>query len=251
MPLDFFGKRLNIEINQDSFPDLLIKVSKKEYLEDIINGRIYFNHAEYFRGFETDNSKDSKEGKVTIDMNSHLDENHDIISFIHLLNPEEVNISYFSSAKTPIFCCSLLENHMLIQSGPSTFDLSNDYIQEMSQWGNSLLVFSLDEFCSKIYKKCQSMGITPYMNKVRYNQDEIKLSFSDFKTMMKQRKFEPFFHKSKRFINQNEFRVVLDLNGQQSDSNHFILEIERLESAQIFELKSLSDLGFRIIKKTK
>lgn len=167
------------------------------------------------------------------------------------LNPEEVNMSYISSAKTPIFCCSLLENHMLVQSGLSTYDLSYDYIQEMSQWGNSVLVFSLDEICSKIYKKCKSMGINPYMNKVQYNQEENKFSFTDFKSMVIQNKHDPFFHKSKRYIRQNEFRVVLDLNGQISDSNHFILEIERLEAAHIFELKTLSDLSFSIIKATK
>jgi len=167
------------------------------------------------------------------------------------LNPEEVNMSYISSAKTPIFCCSLLESHLLVQSSLSTYDLSNDYIKEMSLWGNSVLVFSLDEFCSKIYKKCKSMGITPYMNKVQYNQEENKFTFTDFKRMMIQNKHEPFFHKSKRYIHQNEFRVTLDLKGQIPDSNHYILEIERLEAAQIFELQSLSDLGFRIIKATK
>ena len=55
--------------------------------------------------------------------------------------------------------------------------------------------------------------------------------------MMIQNKHEPFFHKSKRYIHQNEFRVTLDLKGQIPDSNHYILEIERLEAAQIFELK--------------
>lgn len=226
-------------------------MSKREYLEDINNGRIYFNHADYFRDIETDNSKDSKEGKVAIDTSSPIADNHDIINLMLSLNPEEVNMSYISSAKTPIFCCSLLESHMLVQSETSTYDLSNDYIKEISHWGNSVLVFSLDEFCSKIYKKCKSMGINPYMNKVQYDQEEKKLSYSDFKSMMIQNKYEPFFHKSKRYIHQNEFRIVLDLNVQISDSNHFILEIERLESAQIFELKSLNDLGFRIIKTTK
>jgi hypothetical protein len=226
---------------------MLIKVSKKKYLEDIINGRIYFNHAEYFRDVESDNSKDSREGKVAIDTNQPIDIKHDIINLVLSLKPEEVNMSYISSAKSPIFCCSLLENHMLLQTGQDTYNLSNEYIQEMGRWGNTVLIFSLKEFCSKIYQKCIAMGITPYMDKVKYDQNVKKLSFTDFKKTMKANKLEPFFHKTNRFINQNEFRIVLDLNGRVSDSNHFILEIERLDFAQIFELESLSDLGFKII----
>jgi len=137
---------------------------------------------------------------------------------------------------------------MLVQSGSSTYDLSNDYIQEMSQWGSCVLAFSLEEFCYKINKKCKSIGITPYIDRIQYNQDEIKFSIREFDNMMMLNKYKPFFHKSKRYINQNEFRVVLDLNEQTSDSDYFILEIGKLETAQIFELSSLNDLGFEAIK---
>jgi hypothetical protein len=164
------------------------------------------------------------------------------------LNSEEINMSYISSSNTPIFCCSLVESHMLVPTGVNTYDLSSEYLQEMSRWGSSVLVFSLDEFCSKIYQKCISIGIIPHMGKVKYDQDENRLSFSDFKKMMIANKYESFFHKSKRFNNQNEFRIVLSGNGPVSNSDHFILEIERLESAQVFDLKSLGDLGLRIIK---
>jgi hypothetical protein len=159
-------------------------------------------------------------------------------------------MSNISSAKTPIFCCSLLESHMLVPTGDNTFDLSYEYLQEMSCWGSSVLVFSLDEFCQKIYQKCTSIGIFPRMDKVKYDQDN-KLSFSDFKKTMITNKYEPFFHKTKRFISQNEFRVVLGGNNIVTSSDHFILEIGRLESAQIFDLKSLSDLGFRVIKNSQ
>lgn len=225
-------------------------MSKREYLEDIINGRIYFSHAEYFRKIENDNSKDSREGKVAIDTSYPVDLNEEVLNIIHLLNPEELNMSNISSAKTPIFCCSLLESHMLNPKGDSTYDLSYEYLQEMSCWGSSVLVFSLDEFCQKIYQKCTSIGIFPRLDKVKYDQDN-KLSFSDFKKMMITNKYEPFFHKTKRFINQNEFRVVLDGSNLVSNSDHYILEIGRLESAQIFDLKSLSDLGFRVIKNSR
>jgi len=59
-------------------------------------------------------------------MSSPITENHDIINLMLSLNPEEVNMSYISSAKTPIFCCSLLDSHLLVQSGLSTYDLSTD-----------------------------------------------------------------------------------------------------------------------------
>ena len=240
-----------IYINGNQYPDILIKVSKREYLEDIVNGRIYFSHAEHFRKIETDNSKDSREGKVAIDTSYPVDLNDEVLNLLHLLDPEELNMSYISSAKTPIFCCSLLESHMLVPKGENAYDLSNEYLQEMSCWGSSVLVFSLDEFCRKIYQKCNSMGIIPLMDKVKYDQDNKKLSFSDFKKMMITNKYDPFFHKTKRFINQNEFRVVLGGNNIVTSSDHFILEIGRLESAQIFDLKSLSDLGFRVIKNSQ
>jgi hypothetical protein len=157
-------------------------------------------------------------------------------------------MSYISSDKTPIFCCSLLESHMLNPKGDNTYDLSNEYLQEMSCWGSSVLVFSLDEFCHKVYQKCTSIGIFPFMGKVKYDQDNKKMSFSDFKKMMMSNKYEPFFHKTKRFINQNEFRVVLGGSNIVTSSDHYILEIGRLESAQIFDLKSLDDLGLRIVE---
>lgn len=240
-----------IYINGNHYPDILIKVSQREYLEDIKNGKIYFNYAEYFRKFETDKSKDSRESKVAIDTSYPVDLNDEVLNLLHLLNPEELNMSYISSAKTPIFCCSLLESHMLVPTGENTYDLSYEYLQEMSCWGSSVLVFSLDEFCRKIYQKCNSMGIIPLIDKVEYDQDNKKLSFSDFKKMMITNKFEPFFHKTKRFINQNEFRVVLGGDKIVTSSDHYILEIGRLESAQIFDLNSLGDLGFRVIKNSR
>jgi len=236
---------LVIRIYGKEYPDILIKVSKREYLEDIIQGKLYFNNAEYFRDIETDSSKDSREGKVRIDT-SKLNDNDPIFDFNSIFSPEELNLSVKSSQKTPIFCCSVLERNMLIPKGKGEFDLSKAYLKEMEKWGNCVLVFSLHEFCSKVYNKCFDQNIIPLMKKITYDQEENSLSYSEFVELMKFNKYDVFFHKTNAYKNQHEFRVVLGGANVAKDKGNYILNIGKLELATIFELESLGNLGLRI-----
>jgi len=236
---------LIIQIYGKEYPDILIKISKREYLEDIIQGKLYFNNAEYFRDIETDSSKDSREGKVRIDT-SKLNDNNPIFDLISMCSPDELNLSVKSSQTTPIFCCSVLERNILVPKGEGKFDLSKAYLKEMKKWGNCVLVFSLDEFCSKVYNKCFDQNIFPFMKKITYDQEENILSYSEFVELMKFNKYDVFLHKTKAYKNQHEFRVVLGGVDVAKDKSNYILNIEKLELATIFELESLEDLGLRI-----
>lgn len=235
-----------IRIFGKEYPDILIKISKREYLEDIIKGKIYFNKAEYYRKIEIDSSTDSREGKIRIDISQPILNDNPLFDLIAKCSPEEFNLSIKSSQKTPIFCCSILENDMIVSKGAGKFDLSKEYTNEMKKWGNCILVFSLDEFCSKMLKKCTELNINPVIAKIKYDQEENMLSYSKFVQLMKINKYEAFFHKRNAYKNQHEFRVVLGGKDIITNSNHFTLDIGKLETAKIFDLESLDDLGFRI-----
>lgn len=230
---------------------MLLKVSKKEYLEAIVQGRIYFNRADFFRGIEKDTSNDSREGKIRVDPTTLRNSNNTLASLLSIMSPEELNISFRSSRYVPIFCCSVVERGMLVPRGGGEFDLSKAYIREMRKWGNSVLVFSQDEFCTKVYEKCIEQKIIPLMKKITYDQDEHIYSFSEYTELMNRDPLDAFFHKTMEYKNQHEFRVVLVENTNPKNLAPFILNIERLRDAMIFDLERLDDLGLRILSPIK
>lgn len=238
-------------INNIEYPNVLIKFGKLEHLRELKEGIVYFNQAEYFRKQENNNGFDTREGKIRINPSELSRISDPTIDLIKHLNIEEVNISSMKSGKTPIFCCSEIDSSNIKSLGNNKYCLSDTFINEMKQWGSTLLVMSKDEFCSKVEKSSIKLEVKPYMSKMKYDQDISKTDEKDLKLILRTDRYDTFFHKTSEYAAQNEFRIILgDENLIPKSSNHFYLAIGKLETAKIFDLNELTDLIFNTIEKT-
>ena len=231
-----------------NYPDVLIKIGKKEYLIELLMGSVYFKQADYFRKYEITKGFDSREGKVRVNPKDLSWIDDPIVKLVMSTNPEEVNISSMFSGKTPIFCCSEIDSSVLKSVGSNEYCLSDAFVDEMKQWGSVLIVMSKDELCSKVEKRCIQLGIKPLMSRIKYDQEDIVANERFQTRTLKINRYQAFFHKTKEYSGQNEFRIVL---GNESiigpDSCHYILNVGKLELAMIFDLDNLSDLVFKPI----
>ena len=227
----------------------LLKIGKKEHLEELIKGNVYFKEANYFRGYEIDKSKDSREGKIRINPNDTAFPEDSMLKLISELNIEELNISHARSGKTPIFCCSVVDENILKKVSEDEYRLSDEFIKEMTLWGKTLVIISMKEFCDNINKACSKLGIMPLMVRVLYNQEDNYPNNNDLLEIIRSNKYLAFFHKTKDYKLQNEFRIVIASNTLIDEkSDHYILKIDKLKNAKIFELEDLSDLQFKSMK---
>ena len=226
----------------------IIKFSKREYLEDIKNGKLYFKEAQYFKNIDSeseneDKSKDNHEGTIRVDTKS-IPKFENILDLI-IQEDTEINLVNKSNKKTPLFCCSIINEDNIIKKAINSFKFKDEYIDEMSQWGNEFIVISLEELIFKLEKKCNELGIFCYYDNVKYDQDERVLTYEEGTYKLINEKFLEFFHKNKKFKLQNEFRIILFNEENKLISNntdHYILEIGKLQSAKIIQGKDLKSI---------
>lgn len=77
-------------MNINSIPkQYIIKFSKKEYLEQLKQGKIYFKESKFFKNIEENHIGDSREGKIKVNPNT-IPKSEDIIYQI-MRKTEELN----------------------------------------------------------------------------------------------------------------------------------------------------------------
>lgn len=235
------------------YPNLLIKVSKREYLEDIKSGRLYFNDIDYFRNLESaDNTSvaDLKEGKTKLDFKSTLTVLPDYMKLLEDNPPEDFNFSILSHKDIPIFCCSLVDESILVRKNDGQYDFDRNFIKEMKSWGRSVLVVSLEELLFKVNQKCQELGLDMIADKIKYDQDINEYKWDEYVERISGNPLSPIFCKTEKYKRQNEFRIALLPDGKLLGDNHF-LNIGILETATILNLSSLKDLGIKVVPSDK
>lgn len=231
-------------------PNLIIKFSKKEYLEDLKRGNVYFKAAKYYREVECKGVSDTRDGKTRMNMNSIKIQNPETKEILEV-PADEINCSIRNLERTPIFCCSIVDQDIITRTSSITFDFTEEFINEMKSWGNCFMVIDAYEFASKMYDKCRKEHLLMIVDKIKYDQETRKKDVSDFFKEYKEKPFEPFFHKTSNFKNQNELRFIVQnnkLNLIDNDKDYFILNIGELESAVIYECDDLHTKGLILEK---
>ncbi len=242
-------------MNINSIPkQYIIKFSKKEYLEQLKQGKIYFKESKFFKNIEENHIGDSREGKIKVNPNT-IPKSEDIIYQI-MRKTEELNFFKKKDDKTPIFCCSIIDDKIINIIDERHYDFRKEFIGEMKKWGNCFILINLDEFLYKLNEACKKQEIYYYANKVEYDQRERILTYQQAQLELTFFSFLSFYHKIKDYKWQNEFRITLLSKNKNKqiileNKDSIIIDIGPLKDAVIYEFYDLYNIGIKVIENNK
>lgn len=101
---------------------LIAKFGKREHLEQLLNGEIFFNNIQYYRDDGTDYRGDSLEGCISIDPTKIqlFDKNGKNI-FESLPYPTTVTESFHNDEDLLMFCAAAITEEVLEHQGNHTY----------------------------------------------------------------------------------------------------------------------------------
>ena len=222
---------------------LAIKVGKKEHLESLKAGRVFFAANKVFIEDKTDFRGDPNEGSRFVDP-TKIEIYIDGKNIFHELNvpyPYEVKESFEGIEEIHIFCCSVLRDD--VWKGNERKKLTNAFISEMSQFGDHFLIFDLNELVENVKIAATESGIGMISSLVKY-----KDIFSDFSPVEfpDDSFYNRFFIKDReKYEVQSEYRIIVDGATETLKNNcerGYILNIKPLESANVFNIDLLNSV---------
>lgn len=235
-------------------PFLLIKVSsKREYLEDIANGKIFMNESGYFRKLEDNYRGDIFDGKCPINLESlgaicielrALDDSGESLRF-PVERIKNFQVGFDKDDKVPMFCCSILTEEILYKESDVEFGFREEFVEEMEKFGDFFMAFSGNEFVKNIDALSSQVDILYRVGKVKYDDIFKKYDLDNIDADNKDQ-YEPFFNKHFSYKWQNEWRLILAAKDRwliDKDEHFFVANIKPLEIYRIGEVKELRDLA--------
>jgi uncharacterized protein YlzI (FlbEa/FlbD family) len=240
----------NNHTRKTDFKKYILKFSKKEYLESLKNGYVYFKEIQHFRNVETEGQADSRESKIRIrSLDGFKIVENETIALLRKMHIPEMNFSRKDMTKTPIFSSVLIDEMIIERINGNEIILKRSFIEEMKKWDATIMIIDLEEFLDKINKRCKQLGIFCASSKVVYEQEKDIFDGADIQEVLSHDLFRQIFYKRSEFANQNEFRITV-LNEKNdlipTNQDHYILKIDLLENCAILELSSIEDLGIRM-----
>ncbi len=221
---------------------IAIKVGKKEHLESLKEGHVFFARNELFLNDETDFRGDPNEGYIFTDP-TKIDIIVDGKSLFKDLNvpyPVEVKESFEGVEDIHIFCCSVLKSN--VWTGKNNKKLTQEFINEMLKFGDHFLIFALDELIENI-KSARGNEIGMISSYVKYK--DIKNDFSPVK-FPNESFYNRFFIKDKeKYEKQNEYRIIIDGAYEELKSNcenGYVLDVKPLETAALYNIDLLNSI---------
>lgn len=200
-------------------PKLLIKVSNNiEHLKELANGKIYLKESGYFRNLENDYQGDKFDGKRPInlkDKNCKIVIGADDDPSKMVFYGDEIKdfcLGFPGDDKVPMFCASLVSDSILTKiNGTEVFTLTDEFINEVKQFGEHFIIFDYSYFITEIQKYAKENSISFRCNKIEYGDIMNKYSFEDSRYYGFASKdiYSPFFFKRDSYRFQNEWRLIL------------------------------------------
>lgn len=221
---------------------ILFKFGKKEHLESLQNGLIYFNSVSNYRKDGTAYRGDSWEGATPIDPTSFRINGKDFSDIT-----QSIKKTYEGDEKILMFCASMLNNNNIIKVGES-YKLAKNFREEMEQFGTHVLVFNFYEITHKL-----SLARKKYKPEFAFRTSPITYrDLSDFSSGGYFKSYnstghllDSFFVKSDEYKKQNEWRIILAQGSHIelpiNKDGSFHVSIEKLEHSVIFDVETFFD----------
>ena len=190
---------------------ILLKFGKKEHLEQLKSGSVHFRPVEYFQNEPTTFRGGPMEGKLYLDPTKPLLINgYDISSFI-----QEATISHVVEGNTLSFSASKLSRSVCHMNEDGTYTPNDDFIAEMSKFGDSFLVFNGYDLIEKLRESLAMQKCPLKYHSILYcnkrNPEDVHSLFAD---ISEEDDLIYYFIKDIAYSLQNEWRMVLfDVNN--------------------------------------
>jgi len=226
------------------FPDMLIKVSsKKEYLEDLRDGKIYMNESGYFRKLEDTYRGDRFDGRCPVSFDNQPDGFFEFGSVkIPLSSVKDFTVGFINDDKIPLYCCSQLSDSILIKETDTSFKFRDEFISEMEKFGGYYALFMKNEFLQNMVNHINDKQFNAKWGPVSYVdiQSEYQINIIADKD---RNKLEAFFKKDSTYMWQNEWRILMASSNDKpiisKEDNHYIAQIKPLTWFHIGEISEL------------
>ncbi len=187
----------------------LVKYGKKEYLEELKSGKIFFNSIKKYRNDGTAYRGDSMEGKIPIDPSTiAIYDNDGKNIFDCIPKPDIVTQTLYNDKNLLMFCASAITKEIMEEKEKKHWRLLEEYKKEMKQFGDYALMFWSSEFLEKINEA------EKYTTQFGYDAGIVKYrDLSDFTDMSAYRTTgnitDRYFVKGLPYKLQNEWRMII------------------------------------------
>ncbi len=212
----------------------LIKFGDKKWIEKLQNGEIFMQPFKYYRELESEQMKRGQGDKHEVMLYSTMpggtislagsNKKSEILSF---------SLGHKEDEKYLTGCFYNVDDERLIIKEPTTSNyklikFTDDEKKEFSEWGDTALIIDKEKFIDRLNSYLIPNKIRGGFSKVYYYnpnnppQDCIKAHTEVLSSR--------FYWKEEFFINQNEFRIVLD---QKSDDGKIVANIGNINDISI------------------
>lgn len=186
--------------------NILIKVTKKEYADDIRAGRLYMKPLGYFRALEQMGVGDDREGFVASGVEAQIVYEGQILGYA---KNWQLHVDCF------VFC-TLSVDFEMVENGGNEFTISSKFLEEFMFDGNSeyvMVVINRAEFIKRIEQAMSPMELGWCFGNVEYTDDTSAIVPEEW--------YRAALRKRKEFAHQHECRLIVGVTGD----NHFLLNI--------------------------
>lgn len=217
------NKELRIYVDKNNNiigSNLLFRVSKMKYLEDLRDGKLYINKLSFFRKYEKEGIGDKEEGlllyRETAAMSVDEQEDFDI-----------KGLRVYVADNNPVFCFGSVT---VKEVSPGIYNcvidkrVFEDFIEKSDEKYGIMFVFE-DAFIELLERRMEELNFGWHWERVIYVDQRPTIKEDEW--------YKVAFYKRKRFAHQNEMRLLLDMTVD----DHYELKIDSLEEcSKIFSI---------------
>lgn len=197
---------------------LSVKFGRKEDLESLQKGQLYFNPIQKYRNDGTYFRGDANEGIVPIDQTKiHIKDGHgtDWFEDEKLPRPISVMESVQNDENTFIFCAAIISSNVLVPNDKNSFFVLNDKFKKaMRPFGDYALLFNISEIHRRLsLVRAESRIPFGYISKpiIYRNLTIFSKSYNHLISHGENNSiYDRYFIKDVRYKDQNEWRILID-----------------------------------------
>lgn len=228
-------------------PFLLAKFGKKEHLELIKEGQLYFNPIQKYRDDGTDWRGDKNEGIIPIDpckISIKNSEGKDFFTDLVIPHPTKVSESIQGDKNTFIFCSAMITQDILIlrDGHNNEYILNETFKNVIRNFGKYVLIFNPYEILGRLrtVRSKYSPEFGHISGPIIYRDLEDFSERGDYSTAynISNNSYDRYFVKDISYKNQNEWRLLIDGFHKHLEPNcgeGFSIFIGKLDWAYLFD----------------
>ena len=222
---------------------LIAKFGKEEHIKQLQKGKIFFNSIQKYRDDGTDYRGDSMEGRIPLNPNDI--EIYDACGdrlFDTIPRPDFVTQSVLDDDNLMMFCGSTITKSIMTEVDNNIWCFNDSYKQTMAKFGDYVMLFWSFELLEKIKTAvdCNGQNIGYDSGMILYRD------LTDFSDTHEYRitgsPLDRYFVKSLSYIDQNEWRVLIDGEKQSLVPNYldgFLIESTPFDFSVIMKTQEL------------